>query len=481
MTGLYRTTRAVFAGFWLAVACIIGLWSPLEKVLAQENADRPIKDKWAVIIGVSQFADKRIPTLKFPAKDAKDFADFLVSKANFAKDHVLLLTDSQATKVKILDAFGDGWLPRRAMGDDLVVIFISSHGSPQDVAGENFIIAYDSDPNHTYATGIRLQDLAGEVTKRTGCDRILVLLDACHSGAAVQGGKGLLRTHNFELESVTGQGQMVISSSKPEQLSWESKRYNNGVFTRCLIQALESNGAQTPMNDAYSSLKNSVEQEVRFDRAVDQSPMLLSKWKGTDLKLCAPATEPRKVLSELPGTELSDVTVQAKVDPPQRPVSRTVSMIPKTSTVASASVPPASVPSTPAPSTSSPAMSVQRQVPMMVTHWLDNRGDVTLESGTRLLTRQELQGLSYPDLLRLYNEAYARHGRGFLLSDLNQYFDAQPWYRRDPDYHWNPNDPKVKSRGGMTDDSLVVNAKRTPKQWANMMLIKPAMDAAKGR
>ncbi len=476
----------------------MGLWSPLEKVLAQDNADRPIKDKWAVIIGVSQFADKRIPTLKYPAKDARDFANFLVSKANFAKDHVLLLTDAQATKVRILDAFGDGWLPRRAMADDLVVIFISSHGSPQDVAGENFIIAYDSDPNHTYATGIRLQDLAGEVTKRTGCDRILVLLDACHSGAAVQGGgKGLLRTHNFQLESLTGQGQMVISSSKPEQLSWESKRYDNGVFTRCLIQALETRGPQTAMGDAYSSLKSSVEQEVRFDRAVDQSPMILSKWKGTDLKLSAPPAEPRKVLSELPGTELSELTVQAKVDPPQSPVSRTVSTVPKvptsntnasntnpSSTNASNTNPSSTNPSNTNASRSSIASNVPRgsaQISMMTTHWLDNRGDVTLESGTRLLARQELQGLSYQDLLRLYNEAYARHGRGFLLNELNVYFDSQSWYRRDPDYHWNPNDPKVKARGGMTDDSLVVNVKRTPKQWANMMLIKPLMDAAKGR
>ncbi len=468
-------TRAVFTGFWLALISIIGLWTtPLEKAAAQnQGADRPIKDKWAVIIGVSQFADKRIPILKYPAKDAQDFANFLVSKGNFAKDHVLLLKDNQATKVKILDAFGDGWLPRRAMEDDLVVIFISSHGSPQDVAGENFIIAYDSDPNHTYATGIRLQDLAGEVTKRTGCDRIVVLLDACHSGAAVQGGKGLLRTHNFQLESVTGQGQMVISSSKPEQLSWESKRYDNGVFTRCLIQALEAEGAKTSISEAYNKLKSSVEQEVRFDRAVDQSPMILSKWKGTELKLCAPPAEPRQVLSEIPGTELSEVSVTPKTQPVPKPITQKVALIPK--------VPPASIDQVP-PNvfTSSPSQSLKTN-PMMVTHWLDNRGDVTLESGTRLLTRQDLDGLSYQDLLRLYNEPYARHGRGFLLTELNLYFDAQTWYRRDPDYHWNPNDPKVKARAGMTDDSLVVNAKRTPKQWANMMLIKPVMDAAKRR
>lgn len=480
MTGLHRRTRSIFTSLVMVFSIIGLLWGSPEKSVAQNGSpDRPIKDKWAVIIGVSQFADKRIPTLKYPAKDAQDFANYLVSKANFARDHVLLLKDSQATKVRILDAFGDGWLPRRAMQDDLVVIFISSHGSPQDVAGENFIIAYDSDPNHTYATGIRLQDLAKEVTKRTGSDRILVLLDACHSGAAVQGGKGLVRTHNFDLESVTGQGQMVISSSKPEQISWESKRYDNGVFTRCLIQALEAKGAQTRISEAFAKLKSSVEQEVRFDRATDQSPMLLSKWKGSDLKLGAPPTEPRQVLSELPGTELNEVRITPKVDPVPKP--QQVAVVPKvpTNPLGTATVPrnfdkgPGSYYSGPPPTL--------RANPMMTSHWLDNGGDVTLESGTRLLTRQELQGLSYQELMRLYNEAYARHGRGFISTELKLYFDAQMWYKRDPDYHWSPNDPKVKARGGMTDDTLVVNAKRTPKQWANMMLIKPLMEAAKGR
>src|SRR5688572_14058055 len=37
-----------------------------------------IGDKWAVVIGVSRFADGRVPALKYPAKDAKDFADFLM-------------------------------------------------------------------------------------------------------------------------------------------------------------------------------------------------------------------------------------------------------------------------------------------------------------------------------------------------------------------------------------------------------------------
>ncbi len=298
---LFRVSRQLIAR--AAIIFVLSLQLFLTASAAENasvsNANRPIKDKWAVLIGVGDFADPAIPKLKYPAKDAQDFYNFLVTDGHFAKDHVLLLKDEQATKVKILDAFGDGWLPRRVMKDDLVVIFISSHGSPADVAGENFIIAYDSDPNHTYATGIRLQDLAAEVTKRTECDRLVVLLDACHSGSAIIAQKGLQRTHtNFNVDAITGTGQLVITSSSPDEVSWESKRYPNGVFTHRLIESLKAHGEKTTISTAYSQLKNSVQQEVRFDRIASQTPMMASRWRGQDLALCAPATEPRKMPDE---------------------------------------------------------------------------------------------------------------------------------------------------------------------------------------
>src|ERR1700677_379736 len=50
--------------------------------------NRPIADKWALVIGVSKFQDPTIPQLRFAAKDAQDFANFLVKEQNFAPDHV---------------------------------------------------------------------------------------------------------------------------------------------------------------------------------------------------------------------------------------------------------------------------------------------------------------------------------------------------------------------------------------------------------
>src|SRR5579883_2488350 len=72
---------------------------------AQQAESTPIRDKWALVIGISKFANPAI-NLRYPSKDAQDFAQFLISKQGFAPDHVKVLTDSAATRVNILTAIG---------------------------------------------------------------------------------------------------------------------------------------------------------------------------------------------------------------------------------------------------------------------------------------------------------------------------------------------------------------------------------------
>lgn len=286
-------------------------------------ANRPIRDKWAVVIGVDKFVDPRIPTLRYSAKDAQDFAKFLVEKGNFKKDHVLTLLNEEATENNIELVIGDDWLPRRVLEDDVIVIYASTHGSPKelDVAGENFLIAHDTNPDNLYSTGLELESLAQTIKRRTRCDRVVVFLDACNSGAAATGGgKGLTRTGNFDLENVAGQGMIVISSSSAEQRSWESKRYENGVFTRKLMDALLAKGETTNLSTAFSTLRDSVEEEVKFDRRVDQTPIMLQRWNGNELSLLAPPAKPRSSPPfQLPKVSVATAETTPNIAPTKTP------------------------------------------------------------------------------------------------------------------------------------------------------------------
>lgn len=295
--------------------------NPDAKLINVNPANRPVKDKWALVIGISKFQDSKI-NLKYPSKDAKDFYSYLVGDGQFSKDHVVLLTDEKATRANILAVIGDTWLPRVANPDDLVVIYISSHGSPadMDVGGVNYLVAHDTNSECLYATGIPLQDLMRIIKRRVHCDRVVIILDACHSGAATADAKGLFRSGNVDAsQMVAGTGQLVIASSKPDQISWEGKAYENGVFTRHLIESLKLKGNQTKLGVAFSDLKDRVQQEVLMDRGQLQTPELKSQWSGDDLVLSIVPTQPRAGIP-IESLELVAPTTQVKTNEPVREV-----------------------------------------------------------------------------------------------------------------------------------------------------------------
>lgn len=241
-------------------------------------------DKWALVVGISNYQDTTL-NLKYSAKDARDFYDYLLQDGHFKSDHAKLLVDSDASRENIMSLLGDSWLPKTVKPNDLVVLYVSSHGSPSemDVKGENYLVVYDTKKDKLYATGISMQELIDKIKRRINTERVLIVLDACHSGATREGAKGLYKAQNFDSETITqGSGQMVICSSSPDQASWESKNYPNGVFTRQLIEALKQ---QKSIAQAYSQLKDKVQDEVLRDRGQVQTPELKNAWKGGDLQL----------------------------------------------------------------------------------------------------------------------------------------------------------------------------------------------------
>ena len=272
-------------------------------------ASRPVRDKWALVIGVSTFKDSSI-NLKYAAKDATDFRNYLVNDAGFKSDHVRLLTNQGASRENIVAALGDGWLRHKAHKDDLVVIFISSHGSAakKEVSNANFILPYESNLSNVVLTGIPMQWFTVGVKEMLHADRVLLVLDVCHGGAVVNSGDkavGRVPAREVDVRHVPiGEGQLVLASSLAGQLSWESSSYQNSVFTHRLIESLKSRGRGTGIKQAFASMKDKVEDEVLRERGQMQTPVLMdSSWRGGDLALACPVTSDVK-LEPIPGRSL---------------------------------------------------------------------------------------------------------------------------------------------------------------------------------
>jgi len=236
-------------------------------------------DKWAVVIGVSRFADGSVPALKYSAKDAQDFYDFLTdpNQGRFEKDHVRLLVNEDATKVNVMDVIGDSFLPHAAAPGDLVVIYLSTHGSPAgaDIRGVNYVIAHDSRVNKLFATGIEMRQLLRTVKERVHNNKVLLVLDTCYSGAGAESAQKGMTRQNVDTQSLANaSGSVVISSSSPDQQAWESESIKNSYFTKYLIESLRDTKVGNDLERAFNSMKDRVQAEVLRDKGAIQTPVM---------------------------------------------------------------------------------------------------------------------------------------------------------------------------------------------------------------
>ena len=251
----------------------------------------PMRDKWALVIGIGKFQDKTIAPLNFTTKDARDFAALLQNKAygRFRSDHVHLLLDEQASTKNIKAELN--WIARNAGRDDLALIYLTSHGSPREAdvgVGElNYVITHDTETDgedSLYSTALPMIDLVNAVKTRIKARRAVVLLDTCHSGGAMTGEKGIKVAPTVApatspspqiLENLSqGAGRVIIASSQVKESSFESPKLKNGYFTYFLIRALQGNKGLDPIDKVYVAVKDQVSRAVLTEVHAHQNPVM---------------------------------------------------------------------------------------------------------------------------------------------------------------------------------------------------------------
>ena len=269
-------------------------WTKIQDLKSDaQSPNRAIGSKWMVIVGASKYREKRLES-PFPMdKSAEDLYEYAVDPAvgRFEKDHVRLLVNGNATKQNIMTSFGNSWLGSLAGPDDLVVVFISTLSFPT-TDGKAYLCAYDCALDNVYSTCLSMQDLMDSIKHNIKARRIVLILQACYSGAAelTAGSKSLGTTYNVDLDQLSaGEGYVILSSSRPEQITWSAS------FSKNLIAALRQNNGLVTLQEAFSKARDATE----FDTAKEgtkraQTPVMKSAWTGKPLILGAPETERQK-------------------------------------------------------------------------------------------------------------------------------------------------------------------------------------------
>ena len=223
--------------------------SPAKQRILDETRPPPeVAQRWAVVIGISKYQNsgKSLPELKYAHRDAEKLAAFLKSRAGggFADDHVKLLTDRKATTRNIREALFD--FLKKTVKEDLVIIFFAGHGIPDpDKPSNLYLVGHDSDPNKIASTGFPMWDLDTALKRTIAAERVVVLVDACHSAGAAEGIRGVKIGDSFNkyFDQLTKakRGRVVFTSCEGYEVSREAKKWGggHGVFTWALLEGLK--------------------------------------------------------------------------------------------------------------------------------------------------------------------------------------------------------------------------------------------------
>jgi WD40 repeat protein len=210
----------------------------------------PVKVRWAApaplaekptlylfAVGVGAYAN---PTLKLdlPAKDARDIeaAWKLQEGGLYAKVEARVLTDGEATKNAILS--GLEWLETQTTQKDVAVLFFAGHGINDPRTGEYLFLPHEADLASRRVTLLPHREVLSALAALPG--KVLVFLDTCHSGnllgTKTRDASDLTRLLN-EMASAES-GLVVFSATTGRGLAQETKSWDNGAFTKALLEAL---------------------------------------------------------------------------------------------------------------------------------------------------------------------------------------------------------------------------------------------------
>ncbi len=213
-------------------------------------------------IGVNRYKDSSM-NLKYAAKDIRDLATIFAAK--YPGSSIDTFINEAATAENIL-AVKQKLL--KTSPNDKVVISASGHGV-LDKKLNFYFATHNMDFKNPASKGLLYDDFEDLLDAIPALKKIL-LLDACHSGEVDREEKVILRDslasnlkifatkgageqetagiglqNTFELmkelfsDLSKGNGAVVISAAGGFEFALEGDKYNNGVFTYCIKQAME--------------------------------------------------------------------------------------------------------------------------------------------------------------------------------------------------------------------------------------------------
>ena len=225
-----------------------------ESIKVNYSAKKP--NLHIVTIGPDYQASQDVSRLKYTDEDAQSVVDLFKRQKSKTFDQIFAqsLVGANATSVNIESAINRLDLSETINERDVILVFISSHGSIKKYRGENTFIIKGTDYQSLSwnATSYDFENLMYKL-EQLNCKKLL-FVDACYSGEGLKGDiEQQAINATIDALSKKQNGLFVMTSSSADQPSHEHDNWQHGAFTKALLDGF--NGAADRNYDRKITLR----------------------------------------------------------------------------------------------------------------------------------------------------------------------------------------------------------------------------------
>ncbi|NJN07139.1 MAG: peptidase C14 [Richelia sp. RM1_1_1] len=252
---------------------------------------------WLLLVGVNDYQDINLPSLRYPALDCQGLEESLVKATEGFPNKEIVVHHDFATKTPEIKNIRESLckIVAQSQPNDSILLYFSGHGMLEPNTQEAVLCFSDTNKSNLLATGLPMQELV-EILSKSPAKQQLLCLDTCHSGdmallgardgRARDGDITPLSNSTPQLMNVLRQrasqskGFCALLSCDRGQQSWEFPELGHGVFTYYLMRGLSGEAADNSgFIDADGLYKYVYRQTVQYIDKLNHQVRLINQQK----------------------------------------------------------------------------------------------------------------------------------------------------------------------------------------------------------
>ena len=243
---------------------------------------------WILLVGINQYQDRELPSLKYSALDCQGLGEALSEATEHTRELILHHDFSERKPELAAVRHSLKEIVTSAQSGDTILFYFSGHGILDPATQQVYLCLADTQKKQLTTTGFPLKDILRLLGNCRAAQQ-LIWLDACHSGGMTLRGTSKISLPNPTSELVKvlrrkaqkSQGFYALLSCDHSQQSWEFPELGHGVFTYYLMRGLRGEAADAQgIIEADSLYQYVYHQTLRYVDRSNQQIRLINQQKS---------------------------------------------------------------------------------------------------------------------------------------------------------------------------------------------------------